>query len=1000
MERQLVSFIQQHMLDEKCLFVGAHHEGRALLARLALGGQHWINLSPLTVTDYIGRMLSEDWAFEGWETADATMVFLLVAELSANIPEAQAYFGRVGESPGVLRSIYAALSTLRRHGVAAESMDETDFIDPSKGKALIALLFAYEEALKKRRWLDEAEILRQGTRRLKDGIPECPWFLIPWGVWLRSEGLERAFFEVLPVEKTLILGNNGGTGLDIPSRRMQHVYADQDSLAVDGFAAAGVTAEVREIFRRIVDEGHALESVSIITPSHGHYEQALKDTATRLGIPLTSGRGWPIMETRPGQAVYAYLQWIRRDYPVCDLSAAWVSGSLLPPIRRDGTSLSYTSAARLLRSSGIGWGRERYMPMLAALVQLAEASGLSTEELEGENGKERYERWQALKDWISRLLEITPTPDADGCLGFVELCQAVERVAREFSTVITKDDAAARTAIAELMRRAVQWGTGRLTPHDAVDRLMALIQEIRWGASGPRPGAVHLSSWSSSWTVGRPRLFMIGLDEANAALRPSPDPLLLDEERIHWNPSLPTGMDRIAPQQAAIAWSFQHLTGHMTLSYSAISPENDRESSPSPLLLSIYRWVAGDCHKGYRDLLNFLGTPIGQIPSDGKVGLFVEEAWMRRLAMEPHWGVAMSAVLESYPHLARGRSMMEARNSDIFTVYDGRIDADPERLDPCCQRSMIISASRLEMLGRCPLGYFFRYVLGVRPPREPIRDPSIWLDALERGDVLHDIYHNFYQRLGRRVNGSSDEEQILWQIYEDVLLAKRQVLPPPSEAVFERERIGITTAAMAFLALERQDMSAATPRWFEVPFGFGPESVEEGQLGSEDPVLIRLTDGRSFHFAGRIDRIDESHDHEYHVWDYKTGRPYSDHGVVRRGRRLQHALYAMAAEILLQQEVDPLARVTRSGYRFSTVQGEGQPVWLAEGDARSLADKALCALLTMVNTGVFPAAEDGDGCRSCDYQSVCTDEPSKAIRRKMEANDPWLAPLMEVKEIE
>jgi len=77
--------------------------------------------------------------------------------------------------------------------------------------------------------------------------------------------------------------------------------------------------------------------------------------------------------------------------------------------------------------------------------------------------------------------------------------------------------------------------------------------------------------------------------------------------------------------------------------------------------------------------------------------------------------------------------------------------------------------------------------------------------------------------------------------------------------------------------------------------------------------------------SGRIDRIDRSAEHEYEVWDYKTGSSYGykEEGYLDRGRQLQHALYAEAAEIILKRDRDKKAKVVRSGYFFPGAKGEG-----------------------------------------------------------------------------
>ena len=62
--------------------------------------------------------------------------------------------------------------------------------------------------------------------------------------------------------------------------------------------------------------------------------------------------------------------------------------------------------------------------------------------------------------------------------------------------------------------------------------------------------------------------------------------------------------------------------------------------------------------------------------------------------------------------------------------------------------------------------------------------------------------------------------------------------------------------------------------------------------------------GQALNFEARIDRVDRCGKNEYEVWDYKTGSKWGfrDEGYLNRGRHLQHALYAVAAEIILRRK--------------------------------------------------------------------------------------------------
>jgi ATP-dependent helicase/nuclease subunit B len=136
-----------------------------------------------------------------------------------------------------------------------------------------------------------------------------------------------------------------------------------------------------------------------------------------------------------------------------------------------------------------------------------------------------------------------------------------------------------------------------------------------------------------------------------------------------------------------------------------------------------------------------------------------------------------------------------------------------------------------------------------------------------------------------------------------------------------------------------------------------------------------------------VDRIDEDL-HGLRVVDYKTGTPRSYEGrtgTFHGGRRLQHALYAVAAEALLG------GQVAAGEYHFPTRRGENEVV---QFDRLRLAriDELLERMLEGVAVGAFVPTDDADDCRFCDFAPACrvrsgtfgrVDSPLAAWSREM-----------------
>ena len=149
---------------------------------------------------------------------------------------------------------------------------------------------------------------------------------------------------------------------------------------------------------------------------------------------------------------------------------------------------------------------------------------------------------------------------------------------------------------------------------------------------------------------------------------------------------------------------------------------------------------------------------------------------------------------------------------------------------------------------------------------------------------------------------------------------------------------------------------------------------------------------------GRIDRVDRVKEHEYEVWDYKTGSNYGykEEGFLDGCRHLQHALYALAAELILRKKGDKKAKVVRSGYFFPSPKGEGLRIAKIQ-DKRERVYQALGDLFELLRTGVFPASCDKDPCGICDYTAVCGGADIAVPRSKSKIeNDMKMAALKRV----
>jgi ATP-dependent helicase/nuclease subunit B len=472
----------------------------------------------------------------------------------------------------------------------------------------------------------------------------------------------------------------------------------------------------------------------------------------------------------------------------------------------------------------------------------------------------------------------------------------------------------------------------------------------------------------------------VGLEESRVRPTLLEDPVLLDAERERLHPLLARSPDRIAESLHHVVSRLAVLGGTVALSYSCRDLRESRETFPSWLVLRTFRLRQPGRPFTYEDLGRFLGEPASAVPATGDVALSDAGWWLAGLR-GARTG-ARAVVRSAFPALARGAAAEAARDGAAFTEYDGWVPEAGALLDPTAP-GRVVSATTLEALAGCPFRHFLERGLGLYAVDDAEPDPDAWLDALTRGSLLHDLYARFGRE--RRSRGERFEPRHaarLRALGDAELQALKAAMPPPSDHVFERERAALLRDLELLLQLETRE-PGRTPVGFEVAFGTAPDDDEP--LARAEPVTADLGPDLRLRVRGRIDRIDRLADGSYEVTDYKTGACWLPDwgGWFAAGRKLQHALYAIAAAELLRAG-DPAARVTMSSYYFPTVKGRGERISRPPRPAAELG-LVLGDLVALVREGAFLHTPAENDCRFCDLGRACGPDPFARAERKLAA---------------
>ena len=544
---------------------------------------------------------------------------------------------------------------------------------------------------------------------------------------------------------------------------------------------------------------------------------------------------------------------------------------------------------------------------------------------------------------------------------------------------------------------------------DLWEWLLTLPSEVRVAGSGPRPGRIHCASIMTGGHSGREHTFVVGLDDKRFPGAGLNDPFLLDSERSRLSADLPTASDRLRRGWEQFVLLLARLRGTITLSFSSLDLQEGRAMFPSSAIFSAYRIISGAREGDQSDLMRWLSLPASFAPLADDRCLDRAEWWLWRTCGDERVGSPDEILGEHFPDLMRGLQTQKNRQGPEFTVYDGLVPDERPELDPTSASGPIVSAAMLEAIGQCPLKYFFRYALKIRPPEELTVDPTRWLEPATFGDLLHEVLHQFMSELMNQGRLPSFKRDIarLTAILEHHIARYKKLYPPAGPSAFRIQETQLQRAIRIFLAEEELLCRGSVPRFLEVSIGmasrFGPTDLDMDQ-----PVVLKLPNGQSIRARGRLDRVDEIIDgpgDSFAVHDYKSGSTYK---YVRpdpywQGRVIQHALYLRMAAALLTGKTARGAKTIQFEYFFPNMRARGLRIkWRAEQLAS--ASEIIQKLCAIPGRGCFLPTTDCDAdCAFCDYVFICRDVKSVSAGAKLKLQNPantMLGPIRELRQIE
>lgn len=996
---------------EKVLIVPNRTTGRHILECLTRTGTPWINFRIKTVTSLAKELVEDALVSGGFQVLSPIGAQAVVDSVFNYLAESGKlkYFEKHPVNKGIVEVLTRTLRELSLNGISSGNLKKSCFISSAKENDIRLILSEYEKVLKEKSLVDSARLIMMALGNIKKYDNQERKFLIFSRYYMR--GIEREFVEKLCGRDLIVVAEDPVNGLSTPSdtwptrktedqpkcnsdiERLKWLFASKKAPPpfkdgkIEIFNAIGYRNEVREVLRRICADKITVDDAELIYTNSESYVDLIYSLCEKLKIQVTFSEGIGSHMTSAGRTMMGFLLWIKEDFGEIYLRRVFESSG----IEWEGWSkvdmLGGTTLGYLLRTSGLGWGRERYSLVLENKIK--EANRAATDfRKEGEDEGAAYQETKArnlniLKKICENLLKLIPVKDKDGKIEFGKFCEGCVMFLDKHVKKLGENDVVFIEIAKERLTMLGGLIKGKMIFDEAMEKVINIIAGIRVGASGPKVCHLHVSHYRNGGKSGRGNTFIVGLDEGKFPEKTAQDPVLLDEERVKLASGLELSSERLSKNVYNMAALISGLRGKVTFSYSSYDIKEDRKSFPSSIILQVFRIKEGNPGADYDTMFKSLGEPVGFNESPATdIALDETDWWLNRLVERGVLKDGVEPVQFNYKGIKEGLEAQGKRASDKLTEYDGKITPKGNELDPRQNKEMVMSSSRLEAAAKCPFAYFIQNVLKVRKPDEVEKDVTTWLDALERGSLLHEVFQVFIDKTNtaKKQPSPDEEKELILSILDDVVKKYRDEVPPPSEVVFQNEYTQLKRDVNVFLQINRELGTKVVGT--EIRFGDKKDGA----------VKVFLTDNKQILLRGKIDRIDKAGPSKYHVWDYKTGGTYGykERGYLAAGRQIQHALYAVIAEEVLKKsgkDKDP--KVTKSGYLFPTEKGTRDGaggIFPRSTSDREKWQEPLGKLLDIIGNGTFIVGKE-DACKFCDYSDICGGEKAQKQRASKEKND-------------
>jgi len=552
-----------------------------------------------------------------------------------------------------------------------------------------------------------------------------------------------------------------------------------------------------------------------------------------------------------------------------------------------------------------------------------------------------------------------------------------------------------RERVLACTRRLAEWsrvGCGPIAVHDLVDVLSDLADEQLTEPKDFHPEGVRVLPLHRVRGLGFDHVFLLGVDRDRLPARAGGDPYLSEADRLVLRQHVANTVDtpagylpplRLAAEEETIQREdLEALVGAARESLTLSTQRADasgREKSPSLWLRHFGRALAGS--ERVHEIMKshwFRAEPWSpperlRARYDKDRPLSLSEA----LALGGFEGGpdGLAQLAADIGGVDLGRSCEFLTIKDSFAPrQDGGFRFDAVRLADAVDGDESMSVSQFEMLGSCPLKFFFRHRLRVRALADEPRIDRVSRMAI--GIALHGMLHEVLvevEKAGLFQPGASEQEALalaqklvrkaVGELRDPLLSELCRQLP-----LLEHQFVEMWSEGLAeILRLDFEDA------WQQ---GLLPKQFEQDVSGEFEIGGERVA-ARVLRLHGRVDRLDEAPG-TLRIIDYKSGgwfsREVKEIGVqLLKGRQLQLVLYALMLADRVRSKQNLIAELRGvTPEQLASAGGQlprkplGRKVWQHEAGLL----ETIAVIDELGKSGTFPPRK-GFQCQWCEYRAAC-----------------------------